>query len=69
MGRRRHRRPPLERRWYALHLASSLVYGLITYTMALRLRTGVDFALLFALAIGLHSVLRRPGGVWVWPGR
>ncbi len=43
---------------YWLHLGSFMVYnGLITYTMALRLRTGVAFAVLFAIAMGLHFVL------------
>ncbi len=43
---------------YWLHLGSFMVYnGLITYTMALRLRTGVAFALLFAVAMALHFVL------------
>lgn len=43
---------------YRLHLASFLGYNvLITYTMALRVRTGVAFAILFAVAMGLHFVL------------
>lgn len=43
---------------YWLHLGSYAVYnGLITYTMPLRFRTGVLFALLFSLAMGLHFVL------------
>lgn len=43
---------------YWLHLGSFLVYNaLITYTMALRLRTGVAFAVLFTVAMGLHFVL------------
>lgn len=47
---------------YALHLGSFLVYNaLITYTMALRLRTGIDFALLFTVAMGLHFVLTDRG--------
>jgi hypothetical protein len=47
---------------YRLHLSSFLVYNaLITYTMALRLRTGVVFALLFAVAMGLHFVLTDRG--------
>ena len=47
---------------YALHLGSFLVYNaLITYTMALRLRTGIDFALLFIVAMGLHFVLTDRG--------
>lgn len=47
---------------YRLHLASFMVYnGLITYTMALRLRTGVLFAALFTVAMGLHFVLTDRG--------
>lgn len=47
---------------YTLHLGSFLVYNaLITYTMALRLRTGVAFAVLFAVAMGLHFVLTDRG--------
>ena len=43
---------------YWLHLGSFMVYNaLITYTMALRLETGVAFAVLFAIAMGLHFVL------------
>ncbi len=43
---------------YWLHLSSFMVYNaLITYTMALRLRTGVTFAILFVIAMGLHFVL------------
>lgn len=43
---------------YWLHLGAFVVYNaLITYTMALRLRTGLAFALLFAVAMGLHFVL------------
>ncbi len=43
---------------YVLHLGAFLVYNaLITYTVALRLRTGVLFALLFTVAMGLHFVL------------
>ncbi|SDO20187.1 hypothetical protein [Geodermatophilus sp. DSM 45219] len=43
---------------YWLHLGSFMVYnGLITYTMALRLRTGIAFAVLFTIAMGLHFVL------------
>jgi hypothetical protein len=53
-------RPPAEEPAgvYWLHLGAFAVYnGLITYTMALRLRTGLAFALLFTLAMGLHFVL------------
>jgi hypothetical protein len=47
---------------YRLHLGSFMVYNaLITYTMALRLRTGVAFALLFTVAMGLHFVLTDRG--------
>lgn len=43
---------------YWLHVSTFAVYnGLITYTMPLRFRTGVTFALLFAVAMGLHFVL------------
>jgi hypothetical protein len=41
-----------------LHLGSFAVYNaLITYTMPLRLHTGIAFTLLFAVAMGLHFVL------------
>jgi len=47
---------------YRLHLASFLVYnGLITYTMPLRLRTGLLFTVLFTVAMGLHFVLTDRG--------
>ncbi len=47
---------------YWLHLSTFAVYnGLITYTMPLRFRTGVAFALLFAVAMGLHFVLTDRG--------
>lgn len=43
---------------YWLHLSSFMLYnGLITYTMALRLQTGLAFAVLFTIAMGLHFVL------------
>lgn len=43
---------------YRVHLGSFALYnGLITYTMPLRFQTGTAFALLFALAMGLHFVL------------
>jgi uncharacterized membrane protein YidH (DUF202 family) len=43
---------------FALHLGSFCVYNaIITYTMPLRLRTGVAFALLFAAAMALHFLL------------
>ncbi|MUK03070.1 hypothetical protein GM708_14750 [Vibrio cholerae] len=47
---------------YWLHLGSFVVYNaLITYTMALRIRTGVLFAILFTVAMGLHFVLTDRG--------
>jgi hypothetical protein len=47
---------------YRLHLGSFMVYnGLITYTMVLRLRTGLAFAVLFTVAMGLHFVLTDRG--------
>jgi MFS family permease len=47
---------------YRLHLGSFLVYdALMTYTMALRLRTGIAFAVLFTVAMGLHFVLTDRG--------
>jgi hypothetical protein len=47
---------------FRLHLASFMVYNaLITYTMPLRLQTGIAFALLFTVAMGLHFVLTDRG--------
>jgi hypothetical protein len=47
---------------YALHLGSFAVYNaLITYTMPLRLQTGIVFAILFSVAMGLHFVLTDRG--------
>ena len=47
---------------YASHLGSFGVYNaLITYTMPLRFRTGVAFAVLFGVAMGLHFVLTDRG--------
>jgi hypothetical protein len=55
---------------YRLHLGSFVVYNaLITYTMALRLRTGVAFALLFTVAMGLHFVLTDRSLEEHYPGR
>ncbi len=40
---------------FRLHVGSFVVYnGLVTYTMPLRLRTGLLFGLLFAAAMALH---------------
>ena len=57
-------------RVYVLHLGSFMVYNaLITYTMPLRLRTGLLFALLFAVAMGLHFVLTDRGLEEHYPDR
>jgi hypothetical protein len=54
------RREPASVYW--LHLGSFVVYNvLITYTMPLRLRTGILFAVLFTVAMGLHFVLTDRG--------
>ncbi|NJC23947.1 hypothetical protein BJ994_003023 [Arthrobacter pigmenti] len=43
---------------YWLHVGAFAIYNaLITYTMTLRLETGVLFAILFSIAMGLHFVL------------
>lgn len=43
---------------YWLHIGAFSIYNaLITYTMTLRLETGVMFAILFSIAMGLHFVL------------
>jgi hypothetical protein len=55
---------------YWLHLASFGVYNaLITYTMALRVRTGLAFALLFTIAMGLHFLLTDRGLAEHYPRR
>ena len=55
---------------YGAHLGSFLVYNaLITYTMALRLRTGILFAVLFTVAMGLHFVLTDRGLEEHYPDR
>jgi len=55
---------------YGTHLGSFLVYNaLITYTMALRLRTGILFAVLFTVAMGLHFVLTDRGLEEHYPDR
>ena len=47
---------------YWLHLGAFAGYdALITYTMALRVRTGLLFAVLFTVAMGLHFVLTDRG--------
>jgi hypothetical protein len=49
---------PGARALFRVHLGSFVVYNaLITYTMPLRLRTGVAFAIMFTVAMGLHFVL------------
>ncbi|AGF72156.1 hypothetical protein [Corynebacterium halotolerans] len=55
---------------YWLHLGSFLIYNmLITYTMSLRVRTGLLFALLFTVAMGLHFVLTDRGLAEHYPRR
>lgn len=55
---------------YRLHLAAFLGYNfVITYTMALRVRTGVGFAILFTVAIGLHFILTDRGLAESYPRR
>lgn len=55
---------------YRLHLGAFLVYNvLITYTMALRVRTGLLFAVLFTVAMGLHFVLTDRGLAERYPRR
>lgn len=55
---------------FRLHLASFAVYNaLITYTMPLRLRTGIVFAILFSIAMGLHFVLTDRGLEEQYPRR
>ena len=47
---------------YWIHLGSFATYNaLITYGMALRVRTGLVFAVLFVTAMGLHFVLTDRG--------
>lgn len=59
--------PPLA---FRLHLASFFVYNfLITYTMPLRFRTGVLFAVLFTVAMGLHFLLTDRGLEEHYPAR
>lgn len=64
LARRRgeHSGDPAAGALFALHLGTFAVYNaLILYTMPLRLRTGVDFALMFAAAMALHFVLTDRG--------
>ncbi len=47
---------------FVLHLGAFFVYNaLITYTMPLRVRTGLAFAVLFTIAMALHFVLTDRG--------
>lgn len=49
-------------RVFTLHLASYALYnGIIAYTLPLNYRTGVPFAVLFTVAMGLHFVLSDRG--------
>jgi hypothetical protein len=55
---RRTRGRPDSAAAYWVHLGAFAFYNtLITYTMALRVETGYLFAILFAIAMGLHFVL------------
>lgn len=55
---------------FSLHLGAFAIYhALITYTMPLRVRTGLDFALLFTAAMGLHYVLTDRGMLEHYPKR
>lgn len=55
---RRARKRPDSAAAYWVHLGAFAFYNaLITYTMALRVETGYLFAVLFAVAMGLHFVL------------
>lgn len=55
---RQTRKRPDSAALYWVHLGSFAIYNaLITYTMALRVETGYLFAILFAIAMGLHFVL------------
>lgn len=55
---------------YGAHLASFAFYnGLITYTLPLRFRTGVLFAVLFTVAMALHFVLTDRGLAEHYPDR
>ncbi|MDQ3607487.1 MAG: hypothetical protein M3459_01085 [Actinomycetota bacterium] len=55
---------------FGVHLGAFALYNvLITYTMPLRVRTGLDFALLFTVAMGLHYVLTDRGMLEHYPSR
>lgn len=55
---------------YWLHLSSFMGYNaLITYTMILRVRTGLLFAILFTIAMGLHFLLTDRGLAEHYPRR
>lgn len=55
---------------FRLHLGSFAVYNLlITYTLPTRFETGAAFAVLFALALGLHFVLTDRGLAEHYPQR
>lgn len=55
---------------FSIHLGAFAIYnGLIAYTMPLRVRTGLDFALLFTAAMGLHYVLIDRGMLEHYPRR
>ncbi|MCH9643423.1 MAG: ZIP family metal transporter [Gammaproteobacteria bacterium] len=48
----------LQQRGFRVHLAMYFIYNfLITYTMFLRVQTGLFYSILFAIAMGLHFIL------------
>jgi hypothetical protein len=50
--------PAAEGRVYALHLGMYCLYNfLITYTMPLRVQTGLVYAIIFTVAMALHFIL------------
>lgn len=58
----RHQEERPSRATFWLHLASFGIYNaVITYTLPLTYRTGVAFAVLFTIAMGLHFVLSDRG--------
>jgi len=55
---------------YWLHLGSFIIYNaLITYTLILRVQTGLLFAILFTVAMGLHFLLTDRGLAEHYPRR
>lgn len=47
---------------FSVHLGAFALYNaLITYSLPLRVRTGIEFAVMFAIAMGLHFVVTDRG--------